>query len=85
MDDTKELIKLAQLHSNEIIDELDLQTEKYIELQKKIGTNKVMLYENDKAISNLRNPAKMTKIYFLIFATILIFTILLIIVKKFYQ
>ena len=83
MDETKELIKLAEQQIIEIDEELGIHGEKYLAIQKKIGMNKSHLFENDRAILNLTKAIKMNKIFLFIAAILFTFTFLLIIIKYF--
>lgn len=81
MGDTLEMINNAQKEIADINDELDLQTDKFLSLQKKLGYRRSFLYDNDSAMKDLRKALKIKKFMILIGIIAIIFTISILLIN----
>lgn len=75
MDDT--LIEIAQNEVGLINEELDMQTEKYMNLQKKLGRGSEVLDRNRALLDKLKKATQMREILKFICAIILVVAIVL--------
>lgn len=66
-----------------INEELDLQTEKFIGIQEKIGRYRNNLYDNDAALGQLQNALKIRKFIVLILFIIVVFSLLFFLIRNF--
>lgn len=83
MEETILLAKNAEYELRNVDEILDLHTEKYITLQKKIGNNKSILYKTSKVMYKLKESTRLGKMILHILAILGIFTIVLILIKAF--
>lgn len=81
MDEALVLAKYAKNEINSVDEIIDLQTEKYIELQKKIGNHKSILLRTSQVMQKLKEATKIRKILIYIFLIFLTFFCLLFIIK----
>lgn len=81
MGDTLEMINSAQKEMNDINSELELQTDKFLNLQKKLGHRRSFLYDNDSAMKDLRKALKIKKFLILIGIIMIIFTISILLIN----
>jgi len=81
MDEALVLAKYAKSEINSVDEIIDLQTEKYIELQKKIGNHKSILLRTSQVMQKLKEATKIRKILIYIFLIFLTFFCLLFIIK----
>lgn len=81
MEDLTNLAGLAQSELVVIDEELDLQTEKYIELQKKLGNNRAILDRSWLVLGKLQEATKMQRIFLMMFSILGTFIVLLLLVK----
>lgn len=81
MDDTLLLLKDARSELEGIDEVLDIQTEKYIDLQKKIGKGKTILFRTRNLMKKLEDAAKTNEILISIFIIFIFFTIAFSLIK----
>lgn len=74
------LIDLAKGEIGDINDELDLQTEKYLTLQKKLCVGNEILYKNRILLNKLKNTTQMKGII-----TFIVFMALMVIITVFFM
>lgn len=80
----EESLKIARVTQDELgcIDEvMDIQTEKYIEIQKKLGNGKSIILNTSLVMKKLEDALKMKRIIISITTVFIVFTSLLIIIK----
>lgn len=75
MEDALTLANLANQESINIKEELDIQTEKFIELQKKLGVRRTFLYDNDNAVKELKNALKIKKFLIILAMIFIVFSL----------
>lgn len=81
MEDLSNLTGLAHSELVAISEELDLQTEKYIELHKKLGNNKAILDNSWFVLSKLQEATKMQRILLLMFCIFAAFIALFLLIR----
>lgn len=75
---------LAELAHNELVavgEELDLQTEKYAQLQKRLGSNRTILDRSWAVLAKLQEATKMQRIFLTMLAMLVVFTTLLLLIR----
>lgn len=77
-----QLIVQVQTEIEGINEELNLQTEKLIGLQKKLGQRRAFLYENDEAVKSFKNALKIKKFLLLISGILILFIIGLALISR---
>lgn len=75
-------MELASTEVSNVSDELDLQTEKYIELQRKLGIQRESLYKNRSSLQKLKDSINMKNIVKLLIGIKFIF-LFFIFIKKY--
>lgn len=83
MDETTALIQSAEYELAGINEELDLQTEKFIGIQEKIGRHRKNLYDTDAALNQLQNALKIRKFIVLILFIVVMFSLLFFLIRNF--
>lgn len=77
-------VSLAGLAHSELVtvgDELDLQTEKYIQLQKKLGSNRTILDRSRLILIKLEEATKMRRILLSMLVMLAVFVTLLLLIR----
>lgn len=70
MDDTADLLKVAEEEMHTINEELGLHSEKYAALQAKLAQHRAALHKNRSAVSDLQEALKIRKFMILIVAVV---------------
>lgn len=84
MDETAGLMRAAEHELASINEELDLQTEKFVGIQEKVGMHRRNLYENDTALGKLKSALKIRKFVILILVVAIVFSVLFFMIKTVY-
>lgn len=82
MDETASLVRSAEHELASINEELDIQTEKFVGIQEKVGMHRRSLYENGSALERLKSALRIRKFIILILLIAIVFSILFLLIKS---